>query len=332
MHLAFLLPLTFLLPLMFASLADAQDWAVKMFSATEHNFGSVAHGAKAQFPFVIKNIYKEDAHIASVQSSCGCTTPTIAKRDLKTHESTEILATYNTKAFLGEKGATITVIFDKPYYAEVQLNVSGYIRDDVTFEPGEINFGEVDQATTTERTVEISHIGRSDWAIVDVTSPSKSFAVELSEPTRRGGKVSYQMTVRLKDDAEPGFFQDRLTIVSNDRTSQRIRLFTQGRIVSPLTVSPASLFIGNLESGESVTKQLVVRAKKPFSITAIACNDARFEFDEPPTEKKMLHFIPVKFVGDAAAGKIAQEIKIETDLGITATCMATATISEPAAQ
>ncbi|MDP6718582.1 MAG: DUF1573 domain-containing protein [Pirellulaceae bacterium] len=321
--------LALLLPLATASLADGQDWAVKMFATTEHKFGSVPHGAKAQHSFVIKNIYKEDAHIASIQSSCGCTTPTIAKRHLKTHETTEILATYNTRAFLGEKSATITVIFDKPYYAEVQLNVSGFIRDDVTFTPGELNFGEVDQATASERTVEISHVGRSDWQIVDVTSPNRSFQVELSEPTRRGGRVTYQMTVRLKDDAEPGFFQDRLTVVSNDRVSQRIRLFTQGRVVSPLTVSPATLFIGNLEPDGLATKQLVVRAKKPFSITAIQCEDSRFEFGETPVEKKSLHFIPVKFVGDGTTGKMVQKIKIETDLGFTATCTATATVSEP---
>jgi hypothetical protein len=319
--------LALLLLLATVSLANGQDWAVKMFSSTEHKFGSVPQGAKAQHIFVIKNIYKEDAHIASIQSSCGCTTPTIEKRHLKTYETTELLATYNTKAFLGDKSATITVIFDKPYYAEVQLNVSGFIRDDVMFTPGELNFGEIDQATVSERTVEISHIGRSDWQIVDVTSPNTSFQVELSKPTRLGRKVTYEMTVRLMADMEPGFFQDRLTIVSNDRFSQRIRLFAQGRIVSPVSVSPAALFVGNLEPDSTVTKQLVVRAKKPFLITAIKCTDSRFEFGQPSTQKKSLHFIPVKFVGDGREGRIAQQIKIETGLGITATCTATATIS-----
>ncbi len=320
--------LAFVIPLAVVSIADAQDWAVKMFSSTSHEFGSVPHGAKAQHAFVIKNIYKEDAHIASVQSSCGCTTPTIGKRHLKTHETTTLLATYNTKAFLGEKGATITVIFDKPYYAEVQLNVSGFIRDDVIVEPAEINYGEIDQSTVAERTVEISHIGRRDWEIVDVTSPNRSFEVALSEPIRRGSKVTYRMTARLKGDIEPGYFQDRLTIVSNDRTSRHIRLFTQGRVVSPLTVSPASLFIGNLSSNGSITKQLVVRAKKPFAIKAVACDDPRFEFGEPSGDAKKLNFIPVTFVGDGSLGDVVQKIKIETDLGITATCLATGTLIE----
>ena len=315
------------IPLATISIANGQDWAVKMFSSTEHKFGSVPQGATAQHVFVINNIYKEDAHIASIQSSCGCTTPTIKKRYLKTYESTELLATYNTKSFLGDKSATITVIFDKPYYAEVQLNVSGFIRDDVTFTPGEVNFGEIDHATMAERTVEISHVGRADWKIIDVTSPNTAFQVKLSDPTRQGRKVTYRMTVRLKGDLEPGFFQDRLTVVSNDRFSERIRLFAQGRVLSPLSVSPAALFVGNLEPNATVTKQLVVRAKKPFLITAITCADTRFEFGELSGQKKTLHFIPVKFIGNGVAGRIAQQIKIETDLNITTTCTATATIS-----
>src|SRR5687767_9627208 len=108
-----------------------------MFQTTEHDFGTVARGAKAEFAFEFENLYEEDLHVAKVYSSCGCTTPAIEKRDLKTFEKAQILATYNTRAFLGQKSATITVVFDKPQYAEVQLEVSGYIRSDVVLEPGE---------------------------------------------------------------------------------------------------------------------------------------------------------------------------------------------------
>ena len=88
-------------------------------------------GAKAEFEFVFKNEYEEDVHIASVRTSCGCTTPRITKQTLKSLESAAIVATYNTRSFYGAKSATITVVIDKPFAAEVQLTVSGYIRSDV---------------------------------------------------------------------------------------------------------------------------------------------------------------------------------------------------------
>ena len=77
--------------------ASAQEWATKMFKTKSHDFGSVARGAEAEFSFEFENLYEEDLHVASVRSSCGCTTPTIAKRDLKTFEKSQIVAKYNTR-------------------------------------------------------------------------------------------------------------------------------------------------------------------------------------------------------------------------------------------
>ena len=44
-----------------------------MFKVTEHDFGSVARGAKAEYRFVFENLYMEDVHISHAYSSCGCT-------------------------------------------------------------------------------------------------------------------------------------------------------------------------------------------------------------------------------------------------------------------
>ena len=69
---------------------------------------------------------------------------------LKTYEKGAIVATLNTPSFLGQRGATITVVLDKPFYAEVQLHVSGYIRSDVVFEPGSVQLGDLEQGTATQ--------------------------------------------------------------------------------------------------------------------------------------------------------------------------------------
>ena len=132
------------------STANAQDWAKRMFTKTAHDFGTVVRGAKTEFRFTFKNIYVEDVHVASVRSSCGCTTPEITKRDLKTYETSYVLATYNTHAFVGHRSATVTVTFDKPFYAEVQLQVSGNIRGDIVVQPNFVNLGTVNQGQATE--------------------------------------------------------------------------------------------------------------------------------------------------------------------------------------
>jgi hypothetical protein len=308
--------------------AAAQDWAKKMFQNNSHDFGIVARGSKQEYAFSLTNLYKEDVHISGLRSTCGCTTPRVTKDRIKTHEQTEVIVAYNTRSFLGAKGATITVIIDEPYYAEVQLTVSGYIRSDVVFQPGAVEFGSVDAGQGTSQKISVSYAGREDWEIMDVRSANEHFEVELEETLRSGGRVNYDMIVRLKPDTPPGFIHDQLLIVTNDSGSGNVSLPVEGQVVSAISVSPASLFLGVLKPGESVKKRLVVRGSKPFRIISVKCDDSSFTFDTSDGESKPLHFVPVEFKANEETGQIERKIEIETDLGqgFSAQCVANATI------
>jgi len=308
--------------------ATAQDWARKMFKTTNHDFGAVGRGSKQEFAFEFTNVYKEDVHVASVRSSCGCTTPSVSKDTLKTFEKAEVTAAYNTKSFLGAKSATITVVIDQPYYAEVQLTVTGYIRSDVVFDPGAVEFGTIEAGAGAESKIDVAYAGRSDWEIVDVRSANEHFEVELKETLRNSGRVNYTMTVRLKPSAPVGYVNDQLTIVTNDSGARNVSLPVEGRVESPLSVSPTSLFLGVLTPGQSVKKMLVVKGNKAFRIVGVKCEDAHFSFADPPVDSKALHFVPVEFTAGDEEVKVAQKIMIETDLGdhLVAECIATATV------
>src|SRR5215210_1395901 len=86
--------------------ASAKEWAQKMFQASSHDFGHLARGAKAEFAFELQILYEEDVHIVEVRTSCGCTTPTITKQTLKTWEKGSIVATLNTRSYVGQRNAT----------------------------------------------------------------------------------------------------------------------------------------------------------------------------------------------------------------------------------
>lgn len=314
-----------------AGSSPAQDWAKKLFKEFEHDFGTVARGAKEEHRFEMVNCYVEDIHIRSVRTSCGCTTPRIEKDTLKTWEKGAIIAKLNTGAFMGYKNASIIVTIDKPYFAEVQLNIRSRIRSDVVFTPGLVQLGSVDQGTTSEQKISVDYAGRTDWKLVDVRSANRNFEVELTETRRSAGRVSYDMTVRLKGDAPPGYINDQLTLVTNDSGTRTIPLSVEGRVISSLTVSPAALSLGTVEPGNQVTKRLIVRAKQPFKILDVRCSggDDCFAF-EKPSDKKTLQIIPVTFTAGTTPGKVVQTIEIQTDMGASkATCVATAFIKVP---
>jgi hypothetical protein len=314
-----------------AGAASGKEWAQKMFATTTHDFGHVARGSKTEFAFEIQNTYEEDVHIADVRTSCGCTTPTITKATLKTWEKGSIVATLNTKSFLGHRTSTLTVVIDKPFYAEVNLNIAGYIHSDVDFQPGSVAFGDVNQGSAAQKEIAVTYFGRPTWQITDVRSANPHLEVELSDAKKNANGVTYKMLVRLKDDAPAGAIHDTLTLVTNDQRLPTVSITAEGRVTPPLAVSPASLFLGVLKPGQVVTKQLVVTGKQPFKVLGVKCDDEAFTFKTTEFAKKV-HLIPVTFTAGDTAGEIQQTIEIETDLasGGKASCAARGTIQAAA--
>jgi hypothetical protein len=293
-----------------------QEWAQKMFKVTDHDFGSVARGAKAEYRFVFENVFMEDVHIAGVRSSCGCTTPTIENPTLKTYEKGAILAHFNTPTFLGQRGATLTVTIDQPYFAEVQLQVRGFIRSDVVIEPGSVQVGSIDQGSAADQAVTVSYAGRGDWQILDVRSDDPNITGKVVETGRDDGQVSYQLKVHVDPKAPAGYLNDHLMLVTNDASNQQIPVLIEGRIMPGITVSPTALFMGVVQPGQTVTRQLVVKSKKPFKILGVTCEDKSFKFDTSKEgQAKELHLVPVTFIAGTDAGRVTKTIKIQTDQG-----------------
>lgn len=312
--------------------ASAQEWADKMFNKLDHDFGTVARGADTVYRFEVTNLYKQPMKITGVTSSCGCTTPTVENGTFKTYEKAYIVAKFNTHTHVGRKGATLTVRFAPPYQAEVQVRVHGNIRSDVVFTPGAVQFGSVDQGTAKEQRISVNYAGRSNWQIMDVTNDNNHFEVELEETSRYGGKVSYGLLVRLKDNLPAGYVKDQLTVVTNDSfaETQRIPLFVEGRVVPEISVTPESLVLGEVAPGQSITKKLIVRGKKPFRIVDINCGDDCFTF-KTDKESKSLHFVELTYVPDGRAGSVKVPVEITTDRGPNrgASLMVSAMVRDP---
>ena len=195
--------------------AFGQEWAAKMFSTTSHDFGIVAGARRPSTPSSWKTSMSR-RYSAGVGKSCSCTKPEIQTPTLKTHEKGAILATYNTAAFLGAKGATLTVTFDRPFFAEVQLQVRGYIRGDVAISPGIVDFGEVDENSNREKAIMVDYAGGDDWQIVAVQSTNSHISGTAAEVSRGGGQVTYRVAVHLDRRAPSGYLADHVILLTND--------------------------------------------------------------------------------------------------------------------
>ena len=293
--------------------APAQQWSSPRFAQSYHDFGTVARGAATEHLFWFTNNCGSDVHVRGVRTSCGCTTPSVVHSTVKQGEQGAIRAVFNTRSFIGQRSATITVVFDRPYYTEAQLYVRGYIRRDVVFQPSSVDFGTIREGESAQRVIAVEYAGRSDWQITAGRVPNPFLSLETRETKRNAGRVGYELVVHLAANAPAGAIDTELTLETNDSRGNRVPLSVTGQVVAPLSVSPALLYLGNASSGQVLKSRLVVRAAEPFKITSVACDDPRFQFDVGQ-DAKTLHFIPVTFQAGGEAGKLTTKIRIQTDL------------------
>lgn len=294
--------------------AHAQAWVQDMFEGKDHDFGIVPRGAKTEYVFEFENKYEQTLHVAEVRSSCGCTKGRVLNPDVKTYEKGKIICEFNTRSFVGPKAAVVTVVFDRPSYGEMQLTVKGNIRSDIVTEPGEVNFGDVAVGDEVIKQVKISYAGGGAWEIKDVRSENTNLGVSFPSPATRtrDGRVEYLMNVRLKDTAPVSELADQIVLVTSDTQYNLVTIPVRGVVLPPLRISQPSS-IGTIKTGAEWTGRIVVRAKEPFSVKSIECDDSRITLTAPEGEKK-LHVIPVTFVADGKIGAFRQEVKIVTSL------------------
>ncbi|MCC9601538.1 DUF1573 domain-containing protein [Stieleria sp. JC731] len=304
-------------------------WPDNAFPVKTHDFGTVAVAAKTEFRFPIHNPYTKPLHLRTVRRSCGCTTPIIETEYIQPGQTGSILARFNTDTFRGKKGATLTVVVDEPFYSEVRLRVDGYIRSDMVFHPGSIDFGAISQGEPQSKTSKILYAGRSDWQIADVRSNVPWLVPTSKMVSRSGTRVTYELTVAVREDAPTGSFQDEIVVITNDNKRPEVPFKVSGSIESPLTISPQAIAFGSVKPGEKLMKQLVIKGNSDFTIDSITCEGWDVDFPESKVAKRV-HIVRANFTAADVNGPTKSTIEIKTggEQSVTAKAVLTADVRE----
>src|SRR3954449_9302456 len=112
--------------------ARAENWVDTVFPERAYDFGNVARGSKIRHSFRLINRTSQEIHIADWRTKCGCTEVKVGARVIPPGTQTSIDAVIDTTKFVGPKASGLTLIIDQPNFVEVDLNLSCFIRGDIT--------------------------------------------------------------------------------------------------------------------------------------------------------------------------------------------------------
>ena len=169
--------------------AEAASWADGLFEELTKDFGAVPRGPALTHPFRFTNTSQTAVHVSGVRVSCGCVSAYASQNDVAPGETALIHARMDTTRFLGHKGVTIYVTFDRPQFAEVRLYVQANGRDDVQVAPSSLELGKIKRGAGASGKTTVSIYGSDQWQITEVERESAYVEPALKEESRQGGQA-----------------------------------------------------------------------------------------------------------------------------------------------
>jgi len=307
-----LIALTFILG---NSVCSAQGWAEKMFrEGITHDFGTVPRGAQLVHKFPVTNIYAVPMEIVAVVPGCSCITYTVPKKTLEPRETVTVDVRMDASRFVGPKTVGIRVSVGPEFVSSAEIRVTANSRADVVFNPGEINLGTVAAGAQPTAKVDVEYAGVLNWSILELNSGKLPVVATFKESFRRQGSVAYEVTVTLKPEAPQGEIKDFIYLKTNDPQTPLVPLLVIGGVASELTLTPQNLTLAEARAGEALTRRVVIRGARPFSITRVESPDPDIQSTTPipsaegPTQTVGLSIQP------RLAGPLRQEVKIHTNI------------------
>jgi hypothetical protein len=296
--------------------ASAQNWYETIIPEKAHDFGTVARGSRLRHTFRIVNTTSHDVHIAGERTKCGCTDVKIGARDIPPGTQTTVEVTLDTTKFTGFKPSGLTLVFDRPEFREVDLNLSCFIRGDVMLNPGGFDFGVVPRGSARSLVANLTyHGGRPDWAITKVTTISEDISAQVKPVGRSpGGAVQYLITATLSPTAPAGYLRDEITLATNDPESPTIPVSVTANVQAAVTVAPGVLNLGRLRPGSLVKKTVLVKASQPFKVTSATSPKPDLTATGALGESKPFHTLTVTLVAPTQPGPYHAVLEIATDL------------------
>lgn len=297
---------------------QSADWVASALPERAHDFGTVARGSQLRHAFPVVNRSNQDIRIVDWQTKCGCTNVTVGAKLIPPGTQTTIEAVLDTTRFVGYKPSGLTVRFDQPSFAAVELNLTCFIRGDIVMNPGQIDFGIIRRDKLAPASLTLTYAGgRSDWEITKMNTRSAKVKAELRELNRTAdGQINFSVTATLQPGVSNGFFKDEITLFTNDQSSPTIPISVVANVTGAVSVTPSIINFGGVQPGREVTKTVLVRSAEPFTITKLTASNEAVQATETAQGKGplALHTLKLVFKAPEQTGPNHATLTIATDI------------------
>lgn len=272
------------------------------FEKTVYDFNDIGPGTKNTCEFKFTNTGHALLKIEKIESTCGCTIPTLSKKEYKHGEEGVIKIKYSGKSKSGPMKKHIYVSTNDQKNVKVMLTIKATIVPQIEVEPQEL------QLSLSKKNAGIP-------PIVLKSKDGSSFSIKHISASSDVIKISF----------DPNIVADKFTLAPNV-DMKKLRKYRKGKVKIDLThpkcrsvtlpyevpakfqVQPSKIIIHNVEPNEIQIREILIKniEKKEFEIESIFSkhgqitvisqqpdnNSIRLKLQivSPPTEDKRRYF------------------------------------------
>ncbi len=218
----------------------------------EHNFGEIKKGSVAEHSFTFKNEGQADLEITRVAPSCGCTASEFTKV-VPPGRQGKVTLTFNSVGFNGAVTKSAEVYTNDPEHPQFTLMMSAVIASDETpqgtrvgpFLVGPTNqwSGRAPRGLSVNGLITVTNTTQKPIKITKLDPNGAAFDAQL-QTLEEGKRYSVSFTSSMALSLGSHTQTVKLTTDSQETPALELRL--EVVVVSPITVSPASLVFENV--------------------------------------------------------------------------------------
>lgn len=296
----------------------AQAGAPEYFKEKEKDFGVTAVGPVLVHYFPITNTSKQAVAMGTPRIQCGCVSVTLMKGQIAPGETTYLVAYMHTAkiptAQIGtHKSVTVSVPFLSPTFEEVVLKVSTVARPDMVWSTNDgVSFGTVTKGKPATAAMTVTLFGNPQWEVANVKSSGVFVKADAKAVKRTASEVTYEITATLDPKCPVGNWMSDLTVETNARGIESMRVPVTVNVVPAISVSPDVVKLGALPMGDAKSFDVTMSGLQPFKVLEVKGGGDEVSV-KPVTEGSRLQHTLKVDVKASESGELSREIQIMTD-------------------
>ena len=285
------------------------------FDGRVYDFGVVEPEDKPQHYFTFKNTGQVDLVISKVKSSCGCTAALLSEERIPPGELGRIEVKFDPRGRRGKQQKTVSVHSNAENESVIQLTIQGVVKASVEVAPEQIFFGSVNNQEVYEKRIRVLGAGDGKLKITHVETSSPFLTGEISPP-QPGEVITYEVKILLRSGAPVGKLEETLTIHTNSEARPQLNVSIEGNVLGPISVYPEQLFLGFINAGEVIQRDILLTKMGPADMKVLEVNHQSVfvSTEVAPVESGRKIRIRVKLSDSIPTGAFRDTLEIRTNV------------------